>query len=175
MEKLNDSCFAVIWPHSSFLTYWSRMTYICFRKLTIICSDNGLSSGRHQSIIWTNAGILLTLGKTWNSKRNSYIFTQGNVFHIVVCEMATILSRPQYHFGNKGNNTSIVVWYYICNINGGIRQVSFMLVIHQASCEAHSCSTTVLSSAFVTGQCNHSCHYLPAWGCQQPGQLRMPG
>ena len=28
-------------------------------KLTIIGSDNGLLPGRHQAIIWTNAGILL--------------------------------------------------------------------------------------------------------------------
>ena len=28
------------------------------RKLTIIGSDNGLSPGRRQAIIWTNAGIL---------------------------------------------------------------------------------------------------------------------
>ena len=28
-------------------------------KLTIIGSDNGLSPGRRQAIIWTNAGILL--------------------------------------------------------------------------------------------------------------------
>ena len=27
-------------------------------KLTIIASDNGLSPGRHQAIIWNNAGIL---------------------------------------------------------------------------------------------------------------------
>ena len=33
---------------------------ICFSKLTIIGSDNGLSPGRHQAIIWTNAEILLT-------------------------------------------------------------------------------------------------------------------
>ena len=33
--------------------------YICVRKLTIIGSDNGLSPGRRQAIIWTNAGILL--------------------------------------------------------------------------------------------------------------------
>ena len=32
---------------------------ICVSKLTIIGSDNGLSPGRHQAIIWTNAGILL--------------------------------------------------------------------------------------------------------------------
>ena len=28
-------------------------------RLTIIGSDNGLSPGRRQAIIWTNAGILL--------------------------------------------------------------------------------------------------------------------
>ena len=35
------------------------MTHICVGKLTIIGSDNGLSPGRCQAIIWTNAGILL--------------------------------------------------------------------------------------------------------------------
>ena len=35
------------------------MTHICVSKVTIIGSDNGLSPGRHQAIIWTNAGILL--------------------------------------------------------------------------------------------------------------------
>ena len=34
------------------------MTHICVSKLTIIGSDNGLSPGRRQAIIWTNAGIL---------------------------------------------------------------------------------------------------------------------
>ena len=33
--------------------------YICVGKLTIIGSDNGLSPGRRQAIIWTNVGILL--------------------------------------------------------------------------------------------------------------------
>ena len=35
------------------------MTHICVGNLTIIGSDNGLSPGRRQAIIWTNAGILL--------------------------------------------------------------------------------------------------------------------
>ena len=35
------------------------MTHIWVSKLTIIGSDNGLSSDRRQAIIWTNAGILL--------------------------------------------------------------------------------------------------------------------
>ena len=44
------------------------MTHICISKLTIIGSDNGLSPGRRQAIIWTNAGILLiwTLGTNFS-------------------------------------------------------------------------------------------------------------
>ena len=41
------------------LTHWGRLTHICVSDLTIIGSDNGLSPGRRQAIIWTNAGILL--------------------------------------------------------------------------------------------------------------------
>ena len=50
------------------LTHWDRETHICVSKLTIIGSDNGLSRGRRQAIIWTNAGILLIrpLGTNFN-------------------------------------------------------------------------------------------------------------
>ena len=41
------------------LNHWGRVTQICVSKLTTIGSDNGLSPGRRQAIIWTNAGILL--------------------------------------------------------------------------------------------------------------------
>ena len=41
------------------LTNWGRVTHICVGKLTIIGSDNGLSPGRRQAIICTNAGIWL--------------------------------------------------------------------------------------------------------------------
>ena len=41
------------------LTHWGRVTHICVGKLSIIGSDNGLSPGRRQAIIWTNAEILL--------------------------------------------------------------------------------------------------------------------
>ena len=43
----------------SYLTPWDRVRHICFSKRTIISSDNGLSPGRRQTIIWTNAGKLL--------------------------------------------------------------------------------------------------------------------
>ena len=36
-----------------------RVTHICVINLTIIASDNGLSPGRRQVIIWTNERILL--------------------------------------------------------------------------------------------------------------------
>ena len=41
------------------LTHWGRETHICVGNLTITGSDNSLSPGRRQAIIWTNAGILL--------------------------------------------------------------------------------------------------------------------
>ena len=37
----------------------SGFLYKYYKDLTIIGSDNGLSPGRRQAIIWTNAGILL--------------------------------------------------------------------------------------------------------------------
>ena len=50
------------------LIHWDRVTHICVSKLTIIGSDNGLSPGQRQAIIWTNAGILLIrpLGTNFN-------------------------------------------------------------------------------------------------------------
>ena len=41
------------------LTHWGWVTLICVGKLTNIGSDNGLSPGRRQAIIWSNDGILL--------------------------------------------------------------------------------------------------------------------
>ena len=46
--------------------HWGRVTHLCVGKLTIICSDNGLSPGRHQAITWTNVGILL-IGPLWTN------------------------------------------------------------------------------------------------------------
>ena len=46
--------------HKSFtLTHWGRVTHISVSKLAIIGSDNVLSPGRRQAIIWPNAGIFI--------------------------------------------------------------------------------------------------------------------
>ena len=75
------------------------MTPTCISKLTIIGLDNGLSPGRHQSIIWTNAGVLL-IGP-WETnfseilKQILYIFIQENAYENFVRKLAAILSWPQ--------------------------------------------------------------------------------
>ena len=73
MNKLTHVCHdyftvtgAIIWlpqcpwsnPESDCLTHWGRVRHIYVSKLISIGSDNGLSPGRRQAIIWTNAGIL---------------------------------------------------------------------------------------------------------------------
>ena len=75
------------------------MTHICVSKLTIIGSDNGLSPGRRQAIIWTNAEILLIghLGKNFSGiliEIHTFSFKE-NAFENVVWKTAAILSRPQ--------------------------------------------------------------------------------
>ena len=66
------------------------MTHICVNKLAIIGSDNGLSPGRRQAIIWNNAGILLIgpLGTNFSEM-------QWNAIENVVWKMEAILSRLQ--------------------------------------------------------------------------------
>ena len=67
---------------------------MCVGKLTIIGSDYGLSPGRRQAIIWTNAGILLigTLETNFSEilLEIRIFFIQANGFESVVCEMASI-------------------------------------------------------------------------------------
>ena len=40
------------------LTHWGQVTHMC-HKIIIFGSDNGLSPGHHEAIIWTCAGMLL--------------------------------------------------------------------------------------------------------------------
>ena len=49
----------LICKYQHFLTHSGRVMHICVSKLTSIGSDNGLSPGRCQAIIWTNVGISL--------------------------------------------------------------------------------------------------------------------
>ena len=65
-SRCNEKC--------DLLTHWGRVTHICVSKLTIIGSDNGLSPGRRQAIIWTNAGILLIRTSRTNFEIHTFSF-----------------------------------------------------------------------------------------------------
>ena len=73
--------------------------HICVSKIIIIGSNNGLSLGRRQAIIWTNAGILL-IGPLGTNLIEILIeiyivFIQENAFENVVRNMADVLSQHQ--------------------------------------------------------------------------------
>ena len=75
------------------LTHWGRATHFCVGKLTIIGSDNDLSPGRRQAIIWTNAGILLIepLGTNFSE---SLIGIQIFSFTKMRMKMSSVKWRP---------------------------------------------------------------------------------
>ena len=121
------------------LTHWGRVTHICISRLTITGSDNGLSPGRRQAIIWTNAGILL-IGPIrnklqWKFNRNSNIFIHENAFESVVCEMAAILSRPQC------DNGVIRMWEAPCHHHPLSQKWCWQNWLHNelSKCQLKSC------------------------------------
>ena len=96
------------------LTHWDRVTHICVSELTIIGSDNGLSPGRRQAIIWTNDGILLIehLGTNFSE---ILIGIQTFSFKKMHLKMSSAKWRP-FCLGLivlRGANAGVIIW---CNI-----------------------------------------------------------
>ena len=82
------------------LTHWGRVAHICVSKINIIGSDNGLSPGRLQAIIylnqcWNIVNWTLRNKVQWNLNQKSYIFIKENTFQNIVWKIAAILSWPQ--------------------------------------------------------------------------------
>ena len=75
------------------LTHWGQATHICISKFTIIGSGNGLSTGRRQAIIWSNARILL-------------IRTSGTNFSEIFIKIDTF-SFKKMHFNSLGPGDAI--------------------------------------------------------------------
>ena len=69
------------------------MTHICVGKLTIIGSDNGLSPGRRQAIIWTNAGVLL-IGPLGTNFSEIFIGIKTFSFKKMYLKMSSAKGRP---------------------------------------------------------------------------------
>ena len=86
-----------------FLLWWLweyRVTHICVSKQANISSDNGLSPGRRQAIIWTNAGILL-------------IGPLGTNFSEMLIEIYRVSLKKciwKYHLYNGGHFERLGLW-----------------------------------------------------------------
>ena len=81
------------WSNTSDKINWGRVTHICVGNLTIIGPDNGLSPGRRQAIIWTNAGISL-IGPWGTSFSEIFIAIQTFSFKKMHLEMSSAKWRP---------------------------------------------------------------------------------
>ena len=102
-------CFSVnsLGP-SDALTHWGRVTHICVGKLTIIDSDNGLSPGWRQAIIWTNAGILL-IGPLRTNFNEILIGIQTFSFKKMHLKMSSAKWLPSCL------GLDVLIWYTLAN------------------------------------------------------------
>ena len=109
------------------LTHWGRVTHICVGKQNSIGSDNGLSPGRHQAIIWTKARILLIgpLGTNFSEisiKILTFSFTKMRlkVSSAKWCPFCLGLNVLTYT-GNTVNNPLIYIIYFVrCRQNSTV-------------------------------------------------------
>ena len=112
------------------LTHWGRVTHICVGKLTIIGSDNGLSPGRRQAIIWTNAGILLIgpLGTNF-----SEILIEIDIFSFKKMHLKVSFAKLRpFCLGLNELSTVLSVMYYstLRNTNNSIMHIKFFPIPH---------------------------------------------
>ena len=95
------------WLFTEF-THWGRVTHICVTNLTTIGSDNGLSPGRRQAIIWTNAGTfsIVPLGtrhlaeKCWVRPYRPLTKTDENIYKLNAFYLITMFAQIQMAIGD---------------------------------------------------------------------------
>ena len=106
------------------LTHWGRVTHICVSKLTTIGSDDGLSPGLRQAIIWTNAEILLTghLGTKFSeilieihtfSFKKMHLKMSSGKWH-PFCLGLNVLSHDVVYLCRKLPSLSKFLWFFYC-------------------------------------------------------------
>ena len=110
------------------------MTHICISNLANIGSDNGLSPGQRQAIIWTNAGILLI--RPWGTNFSEILFENHTFsFNKMCSKLSSAKWRPfclglnvlrdfQHHWSFTQQNPmtfahkGVVItklWYFTCS------------------------------------------------------------
>ena len=97
-------------------THCGRVTRTYASKLNIIGSDNGLSPGRRQASIWTNARILLSwpLGTNFGemSIEIQAFSNQEDTFVNIICEIATLFVSTSMIKNELGGHLFCGVYCY---------------------------------------------------------------
>ena len=152
------------------LTHWGRVTHICVSKLAIIGSDNGLSPGRRQAIIWTNAGILLIgpLGTNFSEILTEiYIFSFKNM----LLKMSGNLPRPQcvkvrvaLQTPVHGQHIRVMSWRLMLSPATRVAVTQKASPWHLMSKNGNTCNLTISLSWCLSVMSNEaSIHYLNQW------------
>ena len=116
----------------SVLTHWGRVMHICIDNLNIIASDNGLSSGRRQATIRTNAVILLIGPLETNF---SLILIEIHIFYF-----------KKMHFKASGKWRPFCLGLSLLKtflpLTDGSMKLYFVLMVWQSSCHLAVCPQT---------------------------------
>ena len=157
------------------LTHWGRVTHICVSILTIISSDSGLSPERHQSIIWTDAGMLLiaTLGTNF-----SEIISEIHTFSFTKMHLKTSSAKLRPFPWNTLKYTfflwnTLKIHSMACEIGSTI----WKFVVWYMSCACH-CPLHLISGyrnrVIKTYKCTHNINdALPGWNIHFEGCFEM--
>ena len=110
------------------------MTHICVSELTIIGSDNGLSPGRRQAIIWNNAGLLLIAPLGTNFSEISIVI-QIFSFKKMHVNMSSAKWRPFCLGLNVLTHQSLLMPYSIIDLGQHCDYIeSIWLRLHRCDC-----------------------------------------
>ena len=85
---------------------------MCDRHLAIIGSDNSLSPGRHQDIVWANAGILLIgpIGTNFGEMLIEIRTVSFKKMHLSICQYRV---KNGAHFDSVSIDLLIDIPYFV--------------------------------------------------------------
>ena len=140
---------------------WGRTTHICIIKQPIIGSDNGMSPGWCQAIIWTNDGLLLNgpLGANFIE-----IWIKINTFSFKKMHLGVSSGKWQpFCLGLNALNSASIDWWH--------RSIFILIfVFHCCSILPVSFKVTslALEQACAQGPANQPWKILAKTTCNQP-------
>ena len=134
--------------------------HICVSRITIIGSDNGLSPGQRQAIIWTNAGILLiwNLGTNFNEILSEIHTFSFKKMHL---KISSVKWRP-FCLGLSVLSFSVKEALWMLLMYTWLLQMWFNEVLHYTTeLETHGC---ILSHLYC--QCWLTIHLIGLISCR---------